>query len=294
MSKANGAIEKKDTFLQHVSLKNYKSIKDVEIDFKPGLNVIIGKNASGKTNFINGLTNGLNFKYDELWDSDFIVKAYFEARVVEIQAFKRSQSVEELKKGNYLLSAHKMSLKINDNEVSVDTYDDVLGNFLQNGFVFKEALIKYGIFYKENTPFINIPFSFTIITNGQISREIMSFANNQSYFLNNIFHHLLLNMLEWYEGLNVENIANESLKRTIILFFESQFKNINNVIGLYSPITSIRLNPDFNIIRESESQKQTVTNFYLEFLVDQSWLPFNLLSDGTKRLFYIRVIVNIS
>jgi hypothetical protein len=163
----------------------------------------------------------------------------------------------------------------------------VLGNFLQNGFVFKEALIKYGIFYKENTPFINIPFSFTIITNGQISREIMSFANNQSYFLNNIFHHLLLNMLEWYEGLNVENIANESLKRTIILFFESQFKNINNVIGLYSPITSIRLNPDFNIIRESESQKQTVTNFYLEFLVDQSWLPFNLLSDGTKRLFYI-------
>jgi recombinational DNA repair ATPase RecF len=122
MSKANGAIEKKDTFLQHVSLKNYKSIKDVEIDFKPGLNVIIGKNASGKTNFINGLTNGLNFKYDELWDSDFIVKAYFEARVVEIQAFKRSQSVEELKKGNYLLSAHKMSLKINDNEVSVDTY----------------------------------------------------------------------------------------------------------------------------------------------------------------------------
>jgi AAA15 family ATPase/GTPase len=287
MSKANGAIEKKDTFLQHVSLKNYKSIKDVEIDFKPGLNVIIGKNASGKTNFINGLTNGLNFKYDELWDSDFIVKAYFEARVVEIQAFKRSQSVEELKKGNYLLSAHKMSLKINDNEVSVDTYDDVLGNFLQNGFVFKEALIKYGIFYKENTPFINIPFSFTIITNGQISREIMSFANNQSYFLNNIFHHLLLNMLEWYEGLNVENIANESLKRTIILFFESQFKNINNVIGLYSPITSIRLNPDFNIIRESESQKQTVTNFYLEFLVDQSWLPFNLLSDGTKRLFYI-------
>jgi len=53
MSKANGAIEKKDTFLQHVSLKNYKSIKDVEIDFKPGLNIIIGKNSSGKTNFID-------------------------------------------------------------------------------------------------------------------------------------------------------------------------------------------------------------------------------------------------
>jgi recombinational DNA repair ATPase RecF len=55
MSKVNGAIENKDTYLQHVSLKNYKSIIDAEIEFKPGLNIIIGKNASGKTNFINGL-----------------------------------------------------------------------------------------------------------------------------------------------------------------------------------------------------------------------------------------------
>src|ERR1700756_4608410 len=70
MSKANGTTLKQDTFLQHVSLKNYKSIKDVEIDFKPGLNIIIGKNASGKTNFINGLHNALNLKYKDLQNSE--------------------------------------------------------------------------------------------------------------------------------------------------------------------------------------------------------------------------------
>jgi len=46
------------------------------------------------------------------------------------------------------------------------------------------------------------------------------------------------------------------------------------------------VNPDFNIVIEEQS-KQTITNFYLEFLIDKTWLTFNLLSDGTKRLFYI-------
>lgn len=77
MSKANGVIEKKNTFLQHVSLKNYKSIKDVEIDFKPGLNIIIGKNASGKTNFVNGLDKILNYEYNELLDSESNIKSFF-------------------------------------------------------------------------------------------------------------------------------------------------------------------------------------------------------------------------
>ena len=38
--------------ISRVHLKGYKSIRDMEIDFMPGLNIIIGPNGSGKTNFL--------------------------------------------------------------------------------------------------------------------------------------------------------------------------------------------------------------------------------------------------
>jgi AAA15 family ATPase/GTPase len=70
MSKSNGTAKSSETYLQHVSLKNYKSIKHAEIDLKPGLNIIIGKNSSGKTNFVNGLNKIMNFEYDDFVDSE--------------------------------------------------------------------------------------------------------------------------------------------------------------------------------------------------------------------------------
>jgi predicted ATP-dependent endonuclease of OLD family len=38
-------------FLSNVHLKGFKSIEDTSIDFKKGLNILIGKNGSGKSNF---------------------------------------------------------------------------------------------------------------------------------------------------------------------------------------------------------------------------------------------------
>ena len=45
-------------YLKHVRLRNYRSLRDVKADFKPGINIIIGKNGAGKTNFV-GLLNEL-------------------------------------------------------------------------------------------------------------------------------------------------------------------------------------------------------------------------------------------
>ncbi|MEY4927547.1 MAG: hypothetical protein RI894_1983 [Bacteroidota bacterium] len=38
-------------YFKNVHLKGYKSIKDTQIEFLRGLNIIIGQNGSGKTNF---------------------------------------------------------------------------------------------------------------------------------------------------------------------------------------------------------------------------------------------------
>ena len=53
-------------YLKKVTLDGYKSIKNLDLDLKPGLNIIIGKNASGKTNFLTFLNKALGLSYDNL------------------------------------------------------------------------------------------------------------------------------------------------------------------------------------------------------------------------------------
>ncbi len=61
-------MSKKDTatYISRVHLKGYKSIRDLAIDLLPGLNIIIGPNGSGKTNFLTFLHD----KFDGIDESN--------------------------------------------------------------------------------------------------------------------------------------------------------------------------------------------------------------------------------
>lgn len=48
-------IEEKVMYLSKLVAKNFRSLKDVKIDFKRGKNIIVGKNNSGKSNIISAL-----------------------------------------------------------------------------------------------------------------------------------------------------------------------------------------------------------------------------------------------
>ena len=48
------------THLRKIQLTGYKSIKQLTVEFLPGLNVLIGKNNAGKTNFLEGLSSALD------------------------------------------------------------------------------------------------------------------------------------------------------------------------------------------------------------------------------------------
>ena len=60
MSKKNGRTNTNPPYISRVHLKGYKSIIDTKIDLHPGLNIIIGPNGSGKTNFLEFLRDVLN------------------------------------------------------------------------------------------------------------------------------------------------------------------------------------------------------------------------------------------
>lgn len=42
-------------YVEKLVVKGYRSLKNIEIDFSPGINVIVGKNNSGKSNIIKAL-----------------------------------------------------------------------------------------------------------------------------------------------------------------------------------------------------------------------------------------------
>src|SRR5690606_15746735 len=48
------------THFRHIEIKGYKSIKHLSVEFLPGLNILIGKNNAGKTNFLNCLSDILH------------------------------------------------------------------------------------------------------------------------------------------------------------------------------------------------------------------------------------------
>ncbi len=50
-------------YISHVHLKGYKSIIDTEVELHPGLNIIIGPNGSGKTNFLEFLLFMFQIQY---------------------------------------------------------------------------------------------------------------------------------------------------------------------------------------------------------------------------------------
>ncbi len=53
-------------YLQSAHIEGYKSIVSCDVTFKPGLNIIIGKNGTGKTNLLEGMRMGLQADADAL------------------------------------------------------------------------------------------------------------------------------------------------------------------------------------------------------------------------------------
>ncbi|MBU6121452.1 AAA family ATPase [Hymenobacter siberiensis] len=46
------AVSEQPYYLQRAHIKDFRSIRDAKVEFKPGLNIIIGANGSGKTNLV--------------------------------------------------------------------------------------------------------------------------------------------------------------------------------------------------------------------------------------------------
>ncbi len=276
-------IKEELLFLEEVKLEGFKSIQDVSIEFKNGLNIIIGKNAAGKTNFLTFLNYILNFEYEEL--IDFYSKLSFsKGRNISFEVTGNVQKKESLSKK--MIASDKIEEKVLIDEKLVEEEKNsnsrnILG---KNGVEFQASYLRHGV--PEKYLIVDEPLNFSMnvdVLPAELFKRITEEDN--PYFIRSIMAEFVFGSLGFDD--KAKKPMTEARLRNQIKKHFSRFERVKVFLEDFSPIKDIRLAENFSVFLDSETKKFTVKNIHFEFKVSESWYPFTSLSDGTKRLFYI-------
>ncbi len=285
------------SYISKVHLKGYKSIRDLEIDFKPGLNIIIGPNGSGKTNFLEFVEEFLSYSNENLIKNNFSGEIQIESSGMPFNDSLIMQGSLSIKKtGKFFIGNNKKPLfKIQE---LIFNYDRLVADKIltYNDFNHEPNIEKVSGSYAINLP-NKIEYGNPL---KEILRRPLVIKVSHDFEPFNIDENLLDYKVSY---LNLENrkqlpgvglLIEDSFKSRFITDKPPLLKNrfiLNNefirCLSVYTPIKNLKLN--FDLAHEYD-EGNAIDNLFLEFFVDHKWLKWSHLSDGTQRLFYIMTI----
>jgi len=283
--------ERPRVFLNSVHLKGFKSIEDLAIDLKKGLNILIGKNGAGKSNFMEAI--------------DLIIRSkgqskipYKYAQIEIISEDNQSFIVEREREVHLKIEKENLSDKLDVIEkITINgevAFDNSNNEDLKRRFSFKNKRLSYGgnlaglfirlgykpvftSYIKFNIPddleAVDVPGTLKFNTGDEYAEwkvETMSFVNDIFWNLENLYYDE-----DQAKKLTIEDFNNQIELQDAIVTNLARFTNIEN----------LRFNTNINIY--STEKFSFFENIKLEFKVNGNWLPWSQLSDGTQRLFYI-------
>jgi len=280
-------------FLDNVLLKGFKSIEYLSIDFQKGLNILIGKNGSGKSNFMEFLFQviGLNrnrkysFNYAKLEfnsndNHSFIIEL---KRQLQIKTDK-SFGEDRLSLSEKLLMDGQVFFDNSNNE------DDKNNLQLKNQKIFYRGNLPglfgnlgyqgvYPLYVKFDLPAnlecVSAPGTFKINFESSLviwdDRDTISLVDD-----------IIYNLEMFYD--DESNKIRDIKKEDVLNQLKVKEKIIEN-LKVYTSIEDVRFSSNINIYRDEKSI--IIDNIKIEFKLNGNWLPWSQLSDGTKRLFYI-------
>ncbi|CAN5918534.1 hypothetical protein BH11BAC7_BH11BAC7_08350 [soil metagenome] len=282
--------------LSHVDLKGFRSIKDLSAEFNPGLNIIIGKNGSGKTNLVNFLSDVINFSFGDYINIEAALK-YQSSKAdgfkVEIEKKLRiiaSSKVNAIKE-NVAIKAPVFNLTTGSNEMIAGDEYVIRGSLADANIDIFSQIIRHGL--PQSLPLLSNPI--TIEISGSFSELLTMTFNGGSLFQRNLLYRLykeiendqlFMTLLNGnLSGDNWEKPFKEMIKEIIHRAFDSEGL-YESTFKAYSPIESIRLQEDFVLNYDHERKVIRIEQVYLQYYVNNGWYSYDALSDGTKRLIY--------
>ena len=276
--------------LKSIKIKNFRSLKNFNMEFNSGLNVIIGENDAGKTSLIDSLkilfskkkidVNDFNEIENavtiELEDNDFIY--FMESQISEeniINSYKIKPSIEKSNEIKEELEGEEFNnLEESEQKQILKKYSSIFNTTFRSNF--KVETLKGNILKEiEKEEFIevkslNYPISFLG------SRE---FENIDSFFENTFFKEVKENIWDYeIEGKTI----NQHIDEYIDNFKEEQLNN-ENAQELNTQLKEFL--PDFkeiNPIVTSEPKLNLKINVELLNTNNQQML-LEKMGDGTNR-----------
>jgi len=249
-------------YLKNVYLDNYKTINKFSTEFKDGLNIIIGKNGSGKTNFFEFMNKILNFDINELdnFEANFELFKPEKEDKLKISLKGNIKQTKNMFKKEQFFKAEKNG--------EIKEYKKNPFEIVKQLFISKKSSVYYNIFLKYNIPqnYEIVDKSYDIDDNIDVN-DIFTLVDNKNTILKN--------------SINIQPFFSK-ISKEVLMSFILTFKE--NIIK-YTNIQDVKFNDNLSFYENNN--KIIVKNIFLEFKVNDKWIPFSSLSDGTKRMFYI-------
>ncbi len=289
MSESQNAPEQ--SYISRVRLKGYKSIIDTEVELKPGLNIIIGANGSGKTNFVEFFDLVINrLTLEQEFEASYTISVLNYRDIYQKKSFpdeeKYQQFQDEDKSENFfainenlLKTEEKIERFKGDERFETITQKESIDQFLylRNSIarIFPCIKINYQIpSYIEglDTP-LNVnyhrreKYPYWVLKNSSISKSSLI----QRFLGHNIFFFL-----------NKPHISEGAIRHFLKNYID---KNSIQNLQKFTPIQNLKINEEVEI--KITNNFIEISNLLFTFDLDGNNWKWNNLSDGTKRMFHI-------
>lgn len=251
-------------YIKYVELKGYKSIKNLTCDFLPGLNIIIGDNGSGKSNFFEFITYCFSQQYRDL--NDFAAK-------IELRGSDGNQLLE----ANLAWESKPISPDASGSRGRTRDVIDNIDDIRMEKEISSLSFVKFSIPNDVAILGKELNIGYTI---GGFNFNFDEKVGPFPIFLSGVFEFFLP------ASLRMRVTIDDSIFPLVEQHVNTAANRFKECLIQYSPIEDIRLSSAFRVAKISTDTYE-LRNIVFEYKINGDWFGWNGLSDGTKRVAYI-------
>ncbi|WP_210513647.1 AAA family ATPase [Hymenobacter terricola] len=280
-------------FIKRVFVRDYAPLRKATVSFKRGLNIIIGKNGTGKTRFLTLLSDlaDLQESKEHYWGAGCSVAfggIFAEKDEVEVEFEEQDDTGLSNKPLAWDLVFIRVTARMTDSYSEHIREGRVVEGFLAH---YPPVLVRHGIPVSE-MPIIDESAELLIEKRNvtvQLRLGAKRVSDFNSQFIRAVLHTIVATIRNGFTVLRsvpVPPMTAEEVRHQLIRLMKTYSDRLTQFLPLYTPVQAVRCSEYFQVYHQELQDQYTIKGLVLEYQVNSEWLSFGMLSDGTKRLVY--------